>query len=73
MIRPLLGLDKQDIVRIAREIGTFEISTRPGLCCTIVPKKPATQSDQARVAREEAKISPSELLAEGVAGLVQVE
>lgn len=72
MIRPLLGLDKTDIIRIARQIGTFEISTRPGLCCTIVPEKPATHSTLARTLGEEAKIDPSDLLAQSVAGLVEV-
>jgi thiamine biosynthesis protein ThiI len=73
MIRPLLGLDKEEIMRIARQIGTYAISTRPGLCCTIVPKKPATHSNLERVAKEEAKIQPPELLAQALEGLVRVD
>ncbi|MEM3567403.1 MAG: hypothetical protein QXS83_02410, partial [Thermoplasmata archaeon] len=42
VLRPLIGLDKLEIEAIAREAGTFEISTQPGMCCTIVPEKPAT-------------------------------
>jgi len=41
VLRPLIGLDKVEIERIAKEIGTYEISTLPGLCCTIAPKKPS--------------------------------
>jgi tRNA uracil 4-sulfurtransferase len=73
MIRPLLGLDKTEIMSIAREIGTFEISTRPGLCCTIVPEKPATTSTKARTLSEESKIDPKALLAQALEGLVEVE
>lgn len=73
MIRPLLGLDKTQIMEIAREIDTYEISTRPGLCCTIVPDKPVTHSNLDRTMKEEAKIDPDALLEEGLAGLVRVE
>ncbi len=73
MIRPLLGLDKNDIIEIAREIGTYEISTRPGLCCTIVPEKPTTHSDLDRTMKEESKIDPDALLEQGMSGLVRVE
>ncbi len=44
IIRPLIGMDKAEIVELAREVGTFEISTKPGLCCTIVPPRPTTQA-----------------------------
>lgn len=56
ILRPLIGLDKIEIERIARRIGTFEISTLPSLCCTIVPEKPATGAKLARVLAEEDKL-----------------
>jgi thiamine biosynthesis protein ThiI len=56
VIRPLIGLDKEEIIAIARKIGTFEISTLPGLCCTIVPKKPSTAAKLENVLCEENKI-----------------
>lgn len=42
VFRPLIGMDKTEIVKIAEKIGTFEISIRPYEdCCTIfVPKHP---------------------------------
>jgi tRNA uracil 4-sulfurtransferase len=45
VIRPLVTYDKEDIIRIARKIGTFDISVRPFEdCCSIyVPKSPATK------------------------------
>ncbi len=45
VFRPLIGFDKQDIIKIAREIDTFETSILPYEdCCTIfVPKHPETK------------------------------
>jgi thiamine biosynthesis protein ThiI len=44
ILRPLIGMDKIEIVQIARKIGTFDISTLPFEdCCTIfTPKHPKT-------------------------------
>ncbi len=45
VFRPLIGMDKNDIIDIAKKIGTFETSILPYEdCCTIfVPKHPETQ------------------------------
>lgn len=56
ILRPLIGLDKIEIERLARRIGTFEISTLPSICCSIVPEKPATAASLARVLTQEAKL-----------------
>ena len=40
--RPLIGLDKEEIIRIARDIGTFPTSTVPIRGCQAVPNKPST-------------------------------
>lgn len=42
--RPLIGMDKEEIVRIAREIGTWEAQehARKGAGCRAVPRRPAT-------------------------------
>jgi thiamine biosynthesis protein ThiI len=44
ILRPLIGMDKEEIVSIAKKIGTFEISTLPYEdCCTVfTPKHPKT-------------------------------
>ncbi len=46
IFRPLIGDDKEDIIRIAREIGTYETSILPDQdCCTLfVPRHPETMS-----------------------------
>lgn len=45
VFRPLIGMDKEEIVKISRKIGTFEISIQPFEdCCTVfVPKHPRTR------------------------------
>ncbi len=40
ILRPLIGMDKLDIERIAKEIGTFEISIEPEDSCNFVPRHP---------------------------------
>jgi len=42
--RPLIGFDKVEVERIAREIGTFELSIMPAGGCSAVPSKPATRA-----------------------------
>lgn len=43
ILRPLIGLDKAEIVAIARRIGTFEISTRSERGCAFLPEHPLTR------------------------------
>lgn len=56
ILRPLIGFDKLEIEKIAKEIGTFEISIEPGGCCSITPQHPATASTPERVLEEEKRI-----------------
>jgi len=46
IFRPLIGLDKVEIIEIAKRIGTYETSIQPYEdCCTVfVPEKPATKA-----------------------------
>ena len=62
ILRPLIGLDKIEIERIAQEIGTFEISISPGVCCTIVPNKPSTRAKLKSIKTEESKVDINSLL-----------
>lgn len=56
VLRPLLGFDKNEIVAIARRIGTYEISTRNTSACMFLPKKPVTKARLQRVIQEEKKV-----------------
>ncbi|MCL7412256.1 MAG: tRNA 4-thiouridine(8) synthase ThiI [ANME-2 cluster archaeon] len=65
---PLIGLDKTEIVDIARTIGSYDASTRPATCCTAVPEKPATSAQCDDVYGEETKIDVEELLSTALSG-----
>jgi len=58
ILRPLVGMDKQEIIDQARRIGTFDISSQPDEdCCQLfVPKHPATKSRLADVEKAEARM-----------------
>ena len=45
VLRPLIGMDKEEIVRIARHIGTFDTSILPyeGCCTVFTPRHPKTK------------------------------
>lgn len=45
ILRPLLTYDKQEIINIAKEINTYEISKGPEICCLLGPKHPSTKSN----------------------------
>lgn len=55
VLRPLLGMDKHDIVSLAESIGTYEISIRPYEdCCTLfLPQHPATRPGLEKVIEAE--------------------
>ena len=51
ILRPVVGMDKEEIVQIARKIGTFETSILPYEdCCTVfTPRHPKTKPTLAQV------------------------
>ena len=74
VFRPCIGLDKDDIVQIARKIGTFETSIEPYEdCCTVfTPRHPRTRPELAKVLVEEQKLPFDELVEEAIAGMYRV-
>ncbi|HTW55850.1 MAG TPA: hypothetical protein VMG36_05320 [Thermoplasmata archaeon] len=62
IVRPLIGFDKHEIEAMAKEIGTYEISTRPGVCCQAVPDKPATRTQLVQILGEEERIDVEAIL-----------
>lgn len=56
ILRPLIGFDKEDVVKIARKIGTYELSILPSSGCKAVPDKPATRAKLGNVLEEEKKL-----------------
>ena len=68
ILRPLVGMDKQEIIDQARRIGTFDISSIPDQdCCQLfVPKHPATKARFDDVEQDENKFDVNELMRDGV-------
>ena len=66
VLRPLLTMDKVDIIKIAQEIDTLEISNLPFEdCCTIfTPKAPKTKPRLEKIKGYEARDDYSDLIAE---------
>jgi len=62
IVRPLIGLDKAEIESVAKSIGTYVISTRPGVCCQAVPDKPATRSGLVQILKEEERVDVEAIL-----------
>jgi tRNA uracil 4-sulfurtransferase len=75
IIRPLITMDKDEIIDISREIDTFDISIRPYEdCCTIfVPKSPKTKPKRDRVNYYESKFDYEALLNEAIDGIEVIE
>jgi thiamine biosynthesis protein ThiI len=68
VLRPLIGFDKQEIITLARQIGTYEISIQPHMdCCSfLMPSNPATRSNAADLSDAEASLDVSTLVEETV-------
>lgn len=66
VLRPLIGFDKEDIIMIAKKIGTYELSILPSKGCSAVPKKPSTQAKLEKIIIEEKKIDIESLVKDAV-------
>ena len=70
VLRPLIGMDKEEIVRIARHVGTFDTSILPYEdCCTVfTPRHPKTKPDLEQVREYEAALDIDGLCGKALAG-----
>jgi thiamine biosynthesis protein ThiI len=66
ILRPLIGFDKEDIIRVAKKIGTYKLSILPSQLCTAVPNKPVTQAKIEKILEEEKKINITTLLNQAI-------
>ncbi|WP_188453399.1 tRNA uracil 4-sulfurtransferase ThiI [Virgibacillus oceani] len=71
LIRPLVAMDKNDIIKVSRKINTYDISIRPYEdCCTIfVPKSPKTKPKRDKVNYFESQADYTDLLQEAIEGI----
>jgi len=68
ILRPLIGANKEEIINVAKALGTFPVSIQPDQdCCTLfVPKHPVIRADAAMVAKLESTLSVDELVQQAV-------
>ena len=69
VMRPLIAMDKVDIMDKAKEIGTFETSIEPYEdCCTVfLPKHPTTKPKLSKIEESESKLNVDELIERALA------
>lgn len=74
VLQPLCGMDKEEIVRMARKIGTFETSILPYEdCCTVfTPKHPRTRPKLDEVLEAESALDVATLVEEAIQGIEKV-
>ena len=72
IIRPVATMDKLDIIRVAEEIDTFELSIQPFEdCCTVfAPPSPKTKPKLEKARQYEARLDVEGLIKEAVEGTV---
>lgn len=71
VLRPLIGMDKEEIVTISREIDAFETSILPYEdCCTVfTPKHPHTRPKPGQCEKAEEKLDIEPLIADAISGI----
>jgi len=69
VLRPLVGMDKEDIIRVAKDLGSFETSIQPFEdCCTIfVPKFPVIRPSIEEAEKQEQNLDIEGLISEALA------
>ena len=71
VLRPLIGMDKVEIIRMARRIGTYDTSILPYEdCCTVfTPRHPCTRPVLADIEAAEAALDVEALVAKALEGM----
>ena len=74
VLQPLIGMDKEEIVTLARKIGTFDTSILPYEdCCTVfTPRHPKTKPVPEEVEKAESVLDVDALVNEAVAGIERI-
>ncbi len=71
ILRPLIGMDKQEIINLARAIGTYEVSIQPhdDCCSFLMPRRPATRSTPEELEAAEAALDVEALVSMALEGV----
>ncbi len=69
VVRPLIGMDKEEIIKIAKRIGTYELSINEAYECGIVPDKPSTNANIEKILEAEEPMDVPEMIKNTIAGI----
>ncbi len=71
IFRPLIGMDKTEIMEISKKIGTYETSILPyeDCCSVFLPDSPVTKPKLDRVVRNEQKLDKEQLIEQAISGI----
>ena len=74
VLQPLIGMDKEEIITIARRIGTFDTSILPYEdCCTVfTPRHPRTRPKVSEVETAESALDIDALVQEAIQGIERI-
>ena len=74
VLQPLIGMDKEEIITIARKIGTFDTSILPYEdCCTVfTPRLPRTRPQVSEVEAAESALDVDTLVQEAIQGIERI-
>ena len=74
VLQPLIGMDKEEIITIARKIGTFDTSILPYEdCCTVfTPRHPRTRPQVSEVEAAESALDVDTLVQEAIQGIERI-
>lgn len=73
ILRPLLGMNKQEVENLARKIGTFDASTKPASCCTGPPQKPRTRAKLEEIQKAEEHLNIEAMISRDLKGAIILE
>lgn len=75
VLRPLIAMDKEDIIEISKKINTYNTSILPYEdCCTVfLPEHPVIKPRMDKVLKEEIRLNVEELIADAMANIEVVE
>ena len=66
VVRPLIGMDKTEIIDIAKRIGTYDISIIQSGGCGVVPLRPITEARTDKVAELQSKLDFEKMISDCV-------
>ncbi|MCS7142298.1 MAG: tRNA 4-thiouridine(8) synthase ThiI [Aigarchaeota archaeon] len=72
--RPLIGMNKEEIIKIAKEIGTYDISIKEYKdCCSILTKRPKTKTTVEEIIEWWTRLNLDECVEKALEGLEELE